>query len=211
MSYNPKNLISTITKLQENFINKKPINVLFCDIQDYYIKKIYKSNDIIRTAEEIAEASKILGLNQIVTEHKKEVFGPTIKEIKNHFYEKTILFEKTRFPMLDDEFINNQDKDAVYVLFGIEAHICVTQTAVNILKNDKPLILLADGISSTNPGDRELALKNLQAMGAYLTSTQGFLFLLLRDVAHPNFKSLLHIFKSYSNRDNSILYPFPKF
>ncbi len=211
MFSNSKHLLSTISKLQENFINKKPINVLFCDFQDYYIKKIYKYNEIITAAEEIAEASKILGLNQIVTEHEKRVFGPTIQEIKNHFYEKTDLFEKTRFAMIDDEYIKNQDEDAVYVLLGIEAHICVTQTALNILKNNRPLILLADGISSTNPGDRELALKNLQAMGAYVTTTQSFLYLLLRDGKHPFFKSLLHIFKSNSKRDKSILYPFPKF
>ena len=211
MNSQANNLISTITKLQRNFINNRPINVLFCDIQDKYIQKVYKSQDVIKTAEEMAEASKILRLNQIVTEHQKNVFGKTIKEITQHLTDDASISEKTRFAMVDDEFINKQDEDAVYVLLGIEAHICVTQTALNILKNQKPLILIADGISSTNSGDRELALGNLQTMGAYLTTSQSFMFLLLRDSNHDSFKSLLNIFKSYSNRENSILNKCPMF
>jgi hypothetical protein len=202
---NSSNLLKTIMKLQNNFINNKPINILFCDVQDKYINKIYNYKDVINTTEDIAEASKILQLNQIVTEHKKDIFGVTIPEIRKHFYDKTILFEKTRFAMLDDEYLTKDDKEAVYVLLGIEGHVCITQTALNILKNDRDLIILSDGVSSANEGDRNVALKNLMNLGAYVTTSQSFLFLLLKDAKHPKFKSLLPILKRFSERDNKLL------
>ncbi len=198
-------VISTIIKLQENFINKKPIHILFCDFQNLYMNKVYRCEEIKRTASYVAEASKILGLTQIITEHKKQIFGTTIKEIKDHYYDKTFVTEKTRFSMLDEKSLLYDDKDTVYILLGIEAHICVTQTALNILKLNKPLILLTDGISSVHRADREIALENIRSMGAYITTTQSLLFLLLQDSTHPMFKSLVHIFKDYSSKEKLIL------
>lgn len=198
-------LIRTITRLQDNFSNKKTINILFCDIQDAYMPKIFNYKDVLNTAEDIAEASKILGLNQIVTEHKKKIFGVTVPEIKNHFYENTNLFEKSRFAMLDEDMLSKQEKDSVYVLLGIEGHVCVTQTALNILKSERDLIVLSDGVSSVNSGDRNVALRNLRQMGAYITTSQSFIFLLLKDANHPSFKSILPILKRFTERENKLL------
>ncbi len=205
----------TIKNLQTNFINigkdAKPnpnpslINVLFCDYGDKYMPKIFNSQDIINTAEDIAEASNILGLNQIVTEHNPKVFGYTINEVKKHLRDPNDITQKTRFSMLDDEMIKNDGGKAVYVLLGMETHICITQTALKILEHDRDLILLTDGISSANEGDRNIALGNLRNLGAYLTTSQSFLFLLLQDSSHPKFKELLPILKRFSSRENSLL------
>lgn len=205
ISSSKNNIIKSISKLQYNFNNNLDINVMFCDIQDKYINKVYCHKDITNTAQDIADASKILKLNQIVTEHKKEVFGETIQEIKKHFNDKTKIYTKTRFPMLNEEMIDKEDKDAVYVLLGMETHICITQTAVELLKKDKNLFIIADGVTSANKGDRSIALKNLQNMGAIITTSQSFLFLLMQNSDNPYFKSILHILKAFSTRENILL------
>ena len=202
---NSNSLLQKVLKFQKNFQTGKPIHILFCDIQDKYLPKIYNYKDIISTSEDIAEASKLLNLNQIITEHKKEIFGETIGEIKKHYYEKTQVLSKTRFSMVDEEMLKSHDKDSVYVLLGIEAHVCVTQTALSILDYGRELIILSDGVSSVNRGDRNVALRNLSNLGAYVTTSQSFLFLLLKDAKHPSFKFLLPILKRFSERENKLL------
>jgi hypothetical protein len=199
------NYIRIIRNLQNNLKEKKAINILFCDIQENFMPKVYKKESILQVASDIAEASKILKLSQIITEHKKDVFGPTVGEIMKHTSEKTKIYQKTCFPMLSKELINEQDKDSVFVLLGVEAHICVTQTSVNLLGEDRDLIILADCVSSSNKGDRNVALANLSKMGAYVTTSQSFLFLLLQDAKSPYFKQLLPILKRMTDRENELL------
>jgi hypothetical protein len=198
------NFLKIAQKVQYNFINKKPIYFLFCDIQDIYIKNIYRNEDVIAIANDIAEASKILDLNQIVTLQKESVFGKIIPEIQENLNESAIVYEKSQFSMVEK---NSKwlDSDAVYVLLGMEAHICITQTAIDILSQGLDLVILADGVSSTKKGEREIALKNLENFGAYVTTSQSFLFLLIGDSKSPYFKRLLHIFKRQMTRDNYLI------
>jgi isochorismate hydrolase len=88
---------------------------------------------------------------------------------------------------------------------GIEAHVCVTQTALSILNKNLDLVVISDGVSSVHRGDRNRALRNLENMGAYVTTSQSFLFMLLQDSMHKSFKSLLPIFKRQFNRENKLL------
>jgi isochorismate hydrolase len=199
--------LNHINKLQNNFVNGGIINVLFCDVQDKYIPNIYLYKDVINVAENMAEVSKILKLNQIVTEHKKEAFGTTIPEIKKHFYDKTTLFEKTRFVMLDSNLIQVQSPEAVYVLLGIEAHVCITQTTIELLRHNKSVFILSDGVSSVTPGDRAIALQNLRSLGAYITTFQSLLFLLMQDAKHPSFKTLLPILKKSATKEGILFNP----
>lgn len=207
MSYIPKasSKISTILKLQNNFRLNKPINFLFCDMQDKYIDKIFQNKELLETAEDIAIASKILGMNQIVAIHQRDTFGGTISQIQKHMNDNATYIEKTSFPMFNDEMISKFGEDEMFVLLGIEAHICITQTTYQLLKNNREIIVLSDAISSTQEGYRNSALRNLTELGAYVTTSQSFLFLMLQDANHPKFKELLPILKRLSTRKNSIL------
>jgi hypothetical protein len=197
---------SHLIKLRNNFIKSKGINILFCDIQKKFKPIFYE--DLIHTAELMAEASKILKFNQIVTEHKKEVFGETVPEILKHTdnkgNNKSILLQKTRFPMLDNKLIDEYEKDDIFILLGVETHICILQTTLALLNKGRDVIILADGVSSASMGDRNVALKNLYNLGAYITTSQSLLFFLLGDDLHPKFKSLLPIFKKMSARQNNL-------
>lgn len=193
---NPFNF-RTITQLQRNFkvVNdngrRENINILFCDIQDKYIKKIANYTELIQKAKVIAEISKTLKFNQLITEQKRDVFGATVPEIKEFLNENSKIIEKSRFAMFSEEEIEKMPIDDVYVLLGIEAHICVYQTALNFIKKDRNLIVLADVVSSSNLGERKIALENLRDIGCYLTTCQGFIFLMLQDALDENFVLIL--------------------
>ncbi len=191
------NNVRLIKNLQSTFNSIKTINILFCDVQQSFMKRVYRSEQTIKVIECVAEASKLLNLKQIITEQKKEEFGPTIEGIMKHTNESTLFYEKSRFSMVTPEQVRQME--GPFVLLGIEAHICVTQTALDILGENRDLIILADGVTSSNEIDRTVAIDNLSKMGALITTSQSFLFILLQDSKSQHFKKLLPVLKKLTN------------
>ena len=178
---------------------------MFCDIQDKHYPTLFDSVNYVKTSSYMAEASKILKINQIVTEHKPEVFGNTIKEVKDNLLEGTKIITKTRFPMLDKALISKFNKDSTFVIVGAETHICVLQTTIELLENNMNVVILVDGVTSYLESDRKIALEVLRSIGAYLTTSQSLIYMLMGDSNHHDFKSLLPIMKRMNGRKNIML------
>jgi len=69
-----------------------------------------------------------------------------------------------------------------FVLFGIEAHVCVQQTCLDLLERGNDVHLIADGISSQQKYDRDIALDRMVNSGAYITTAQSLAFMLMQGV-----------------------------
>lgn len=76
------------------------------------------------------------------------------------------------------------------IIVGIEAHICVTQTTLDLLERGHRVYVLADGVSSCNKEERWVALQRLRAEGATITTSEGVLFELVRDAKGEHFKGV---------------------
>jgi hypothetical protein len=189
-------MLKTIISVRNQISSGKNVSFLFCDLQQKFMKNVYQGDCVLEAANNMARFSKILNFPQYITEHRKEVFGPTVSEVLNHTYEKTKLYPKTRFSMFDLDFMNkNFSENELFVLLGVEAQICVTQTALTILESNRKLVLVVDAISSRNSGERDVALSNLKSCGAYLTTSEAIMFLYLTDSTNKDFKTLLPMFK----------------
>ena len=81
------------------------------------------------------------------------------------------------------------------VIFGIETHVCVQQTSLELLEHGYDVHLVVDGVSSQRPHDREVAIQRIAQSGAFLTTSESILFELMNDAKHPKFKDLLPLFK----------------
>ncbi|RMZ92366.1 hypothetical protein DV736_g368, partial [Chaetothyriales sp. CBS 134916] len=81
------------------------------------------------------------------------------------------------------------------ILVGIETHICVTQTALDLLRMGHKVYVLVDGVSSCNAGERGVALERLRKEGAIVTTSESILFELLGDASHPAFKAINALIK----------------
>jgi isochorismate hydrolase len=81
------------------------------------------------------------------------------------------------------------------VIVGIESHICVTQTALDLLAIGHKVYILADAVSSCNKEEVPLALARLRAEGAVVTTSESFLYECMGDAAIPEFKSIASIVK----------------
>ena len=130
----------------------------------------------------------------VATQQYTKVFGPTVKECFEDpaHMEATPIFEKKLFSMVTPEVSEHLEglKRNSYVLFGIEAHVCVQQTALDLLEQGHDVHIIVDGVSSQQPIDREIALQRLAGSGAYLTTAQSAAFMLMQSANHPNFKAV---------------------
>eukprot|EP01130_Rhizamoeba_saxonica_P016208 TRINITY_DN744_c0_g1_i2.p1 TRINITY_DN744_c0_g1~~TRINITY_DN744_c0_g1_i2.p1 ORF type:complete len:113 (-),score=24.28 TRINITY_DN744_c0_g1_i2:99-437(-) len=101
------------------------------------------------------------------------------------------------------ELIESGNIDSV-VLFGIEAHVCVQQTALDLKERGLNVHVLVDGTSSQRSFDRKYAFKRLENSGVILTTSESVLFELLKDSTHPKFKEISKILKVHRLQDNTI-------
>lgn len=84
---------------------------------------------------------------------------------------------------------------------GIETHICVTQTALDLLAEGHTVYVLADGVSSCNQGEIAIALRRLVAEGAVVTTSEGWLYECMGDASIPDFKAIAALVKE--TKDNT--------
>lgn len=122
---------------------------------------------------------KLFGIPIISTNQTPKVFGPTIKELTDlytAFGEKSArTFTKNDFSMLEQpvlDHIDSLDKKKV-VLYGVEAHVCVKQTCLDLLERNFEVHLVIDAISSMGYHDRTVAIESLRDVGANITTFQS--------------------------------------
>jgi nicotinamidase-related amidase len=87
------------------------------------------------------------------------------------------------------------------VILGIESHICVTQTTLDLLKAGHRVYVLADGVSSCNKEEVPIALARLRAEGATVTTSESWIYECMRDAALPQFKAIANLVKE--TKDNT--------
>lgn len=189
-------MTSNLSNVARMSIGKlKPENTVFllCDIQERFRSITWRGETIIRTANYMTSVAKALDIPIVVTQQYTKVFGPTVEDVfadQEHF-KSCKTFEKKNFSMCTDEVkshLSALNKKSV-VLFGIEAHVCVQQTCLDLLEEGADVHLIADGISSQQPYDREIALQRMSQAGAFLTTAQSTAFMLMQSAEHANFKS----------------------
>eukprot|EP00339_Tiarina_fusa_P028145 CAMPEP_0117021180 /NCGR_PEP_ID=MMETSP0472-20121206/16006_1 /TAXON_ID=693140 ORGANISM="Tiarina fusus, Strain LIS" /NCGR_SAMPLE_ID=MMETSP0472 /ASSEMBLY_ACC=CAM_ASM_000603 /LENGTH=149 /DNA_ID=CAMNT_0004726583 /DNA_START=160 /DNA_END=609 /DNA_ORIENTATION=+ len=136
----------------------------------------------------------------VVTEQYPKAFGRTVEELKVPETKDNIaVFAKTKFSMCTDEVKEHLEKISgieQVILCGIETHVCVQQTTLDLLQQGIGVHLIADGVSSgSNKSDRVIAIEALRQSGAFVTSCESVVFELLRDSKNEHFKEVSAILK----------------
>jgi nicotinamidase-related amidase len=106
--------------------------------------------------------------------------------------------EKTTFSCGGDEGFRKAVaalKREQWVIFGIETHVCVYQTALDLLRDGRQVALAADAVSSRRPRDREAGVERMRELGVQVMSTEMVLFEILRQAGTPDFRAVAPILK----------------
>ncbi len=179
-----------------NTLNADKCLVLIIDIQEKLIK-IAKDDTVKKNSISIAKTAEILNLPVIVTEQYPKGLGATIDEIKS-LNLKSNYFEKTTFSVfkennIKDKILNSNKKQIV--IFGIETHICVLQSAIDLLNAGFEVFIVQDCCCSRNEENKNAAIRRLIHAGCQILTTEMILFELLEGSKHPNFKEIQALIK----------------
>lgn len=145
----------------------------------------------IKNCSVLAQAAHVLSVPLIVTEQYPQGLGPTLPEIQQHStHIKPVV--KTTFSASGEPRFNQQlhrDQSQV-VLAGMEAHICVLQTALSLQQMGKQVFVVEDAIISRNSANKANAIARLREAGCVITNTESVLFEWLGNANHPAFKEV---------------------
>ncbi|KAJ2938161.1 hypothetical protein O0L34_g18502 [Tuta absoluta] len=170
---------------------------LLCDVQEIFRKSIKHYGEVVKVSNKMITASKTLNIPVYVSEQYPKGLGHTTKDIDTTC--AALVYSKTKFSMLTDELktklCNDVPELKTVVLFGIETHVCIEQTVIDLINQDITVHVLADGVSSRSLMDRKLALKRMQNLGCHVTTSESVLFKLLKDKDNPAFKEVSKLFK----------------
>ena len=178
-------------------IQKDSSIVLIIDIQEKLFPHIYENQQFLANTKKLIEGLKILEIPIIVTEQYSKGLGQTIPGIASYF-EPFNPFEKISFSCMDDphikETIIQKDKKFV-ILFGIEAHVCVLQTAIDLFNSNFIPIVISDCISSRKISDKQIALLRMQTENIVVSTYESVLFELLRFAGNDHFRAISRLIK----------------
>ncbi|KYQ92634.1 hypothetical protein DLAC_06630 [Tieghemostelium lacteum] len=168
-----------------------------CDIQTKFVPLIHQMPKVILNTKYTMKACNILNIPIIITEQYPKALGNTVDELESK--KQKYVFEKTLFSMLTNEVQKTLDTDLKGVksilLTGIESHVCVFQTSLDLIEKGYDVHILEDAVSSQNPSDRAIAIERLKQSGVFVTSTESAIFQLTKDAKHPNFKLISNLVK----------------
>jgi len=139
----------------------------------------------------------------IATTQNAARLGATVPEVSSLFPAQSAPLteiDKTVFSMVVPEVADmigtsTSHHQLSVIIVGIETHICVTQTTLDLLRRGHKVYVLADGVSSCNELERPIALARLAREGAVVTTSESVLFELLGDAKNPHFRAISGLVK----------------
>ena len=171
--------------------------LLIIDIQERILPVINNHQLVIENTIKLIKGFKVLSLPIYYTEQYPKGLGPTISSITTELGDLKP-FDKMSFSCSGDNNLFQEFKSknlSQIVVCGIESHVCVQQTVLDLIENNLQVNLAADAVSSRKDIDYKIALDRMRNHGAEVTTTESILFELLNVCGTPQFKEMSKIVK----------------
>ncbi|XP_034243676.1 isochorismatase domain-containing protein 1-like [Thrips palmi] len=170
-----------------------------CDIQEKFRPVMLHFQEIVQVADKLVKTSKTLGVPLIVTEQNPQGLGKTVQEL--NVSHAAGIYSKTKFSMVVPEVVAQLSELCTgqlqcVVLFGMETHVCVEQTAAELCARGFKVHIVADACTSRSQEERLLAFERMRQMGCFITTAETVIFKLLGDKEHPMFPHIRTLIKS---------------
>ena len=184
--------------MKSELLDKDRSALVLVDFQERLFPNVYEHQRVLTRVSLLLTAAKLLQVPLVLTEQYPRGLGTTIDEIRNAFPEAQAL-EKMSFScvaapgFMDRLFSLKRDQ---IVLAGIEAHICVAQTALDLASRGESVFVVADATASRRPLDAQTALQRLERSGLTITTAEAVVFEWLRRAGTEEFKALQPMLKA---------------
>ncbi len=180
-----------------NILNQEDSLLLVIDVQERLVGALDKDIVVKRTAT-LAKAAKILEIPTIATEQYPKGLGPLVEPIKEMLAPNTPIIEKTSFSAVKEDgfmdVLKSFNKKQI-VICGIETHVCVHQTAADLINEGFEVYVVKDACASRKKYEFKQGIERMQENGAKITCLEIVLFEWLKNAKNPHFKEIQALIK----------------
>jgi nicotinamidase-related amidase len=185
-------------------VARRPLEAEQCalvvvDIQEKLLPPIFNKEALVKNSQLLIRLAKILDLPIMVTTQYSKGLGATVPEIAS-LLEGVTAFDKLEFSCFGSDQFRSRLKALpgnrnTVLLCGMEAHICVMQTALGALNEGYLVHVASDAVGSRAEWNWKIGLDRMKSAGAVISSTEMMMYELLRCSGTPQFKELLQYLK----------------
>jgi len=171
--------------------------LVIVDIQEKFLPVMANPEQVARNAAVLIQIAKALDIPILWCQQVPKALGPTVGELFS-LLDDVEPIDKSTFSCGGDEaFMKRIDelKLQTAIVCGIESHVCVFQTVMDLIQHGLYVHVAADATSSRTQENKAIGINRMAKEGAVITSTEMLLFELLRDSKHPKFRELAKLIK----------------
>lgn len=180
-----------------NMLDKKESVLLVIDIQERLVNALDKHVVVNRT-ETLVKAAKILEIPTIATQQYPKGLGLIVDSVKKNLAENTPIIDKTAFSAVKEkgfmDILKSFNRTQI-VICGIETHVCVHQTAADLITEGFDVYVAKDACASRSKYEFKQGIERMQANGAKISCLEMILFEWLKTAQNPNFKDIQALIK----------------
>ncbi len=171
--------------------------LIVIDMQEKLVGAMHDRENLVKRAAQMVNGSKVLGVPVIWTEQNPDGLGSTLSEIKEHLVDSHPVVKFSFSCCGEPKFtkaLEDCGKKQVLIL-GIECHVCVCQTIIDLKEMGCEVHVVSDAVSSRTKENRAIGLERAKQAGATITSVEMALFEMLKVGCGDTFKQILKVVK----------------
>jgi nicotinamidase-related amidase len=171
--------------------------LIVIDIQGSLFQAMLDKENLLAQAIKVIKGANAFNLPIIVTEQTPAKLGQTVHPITQELNGSEIISKETFSCWGNDQFrekLETVSRRNVIVM-GIESHVCVYQTAIDLMENGYNVLVVADAVSSRTKENSAIGIEAMKRVGVHITSAEMILFELLRSAGDTKFKDIYKIVK----------------
>jgi nicotinamidase-related amidase len=161
------------------------------DMQERLAAAMTARDTVVRATGILLEAAARLNVPVLITEQYPKGLGATVADVARKLPAGSTRIEKTCFSASAALALSRPQ----VVLAGMEAHVCVLQTALELAAEGREVFVVADAVCSRTEANYSNALARMQGAGIILTNVESVIFEWLRDAAHAHFRELSRLIR----------------
>lgn len=171
--------------------------LLVIDMQEKLAPRMHNAEAFIPQVARLLDGARAIHLPMLVTEHYRKGLGVTLPELRPRIAGALCNHDKVLFSACIDPVLEalRRGKFTSVIVCGVEAHVCVLQTCLDLLDHGYNVALAADAIGSRRALDMEMGVRRLIQAGVVPTTVESVLFELVKEAGTPLFKAMLEVVK----------------
>lgn len=184
--------------MKKGLISRENAVLVVIDVQEKLFPLISGKEKVLENIQRLIQFAKIINIPVILTEQYPKGLGSTIQEIRNLIPDVAVI-EKVEFSCFGSERFREIVRELnakLLIIVGVEAHICIMQTAIEGVEEGFRVCVVSDATSSRNIEDKEIALERMKENGVIVASTEMLIYEVLKKAGTQEFRETLKLIKS---------------